>query len=398
MSRPPFLISNRKGTELWPRAIQTPTVTRVNVTAGNSANAEAGREVVRAAAANDPDKLKAMLGRLTELYGGRLSESAGADVKDVIAVVQRALGSARQAFLNMRAGSDLGVLNFVQRVQNVGPGVRLRYVRNGPQEFEYIDIDVEQLLPAVFVPPQRIPIYLWGDWFVFTIAWGEDASLIDPLVRIKSQMGYSGWSGFIAREEDYLAYSPGKTEQWVKWLGGYVIGRDTDGDKPPWEDGTRGRTGETRTFWIDLKPLKALVVPRLTVELWGSVYAWHEYPANTVIMKGGFVGDKGERPTTGGNAYARADVERRVPPASVGSNEGLELDFLNGPYWGYLYPYNDPEFNPNSYGDVWYRVQHKYDFDLDLRTKTLKIKKVMGAFKLMSDLGIKPFTDVNLFP
>lgn len=157
MSKPPFIISNRAGTELWPNTTQIPTTYRV-VTRGEGLSA---KEI---------------------------------DLANKIALqaVDRNAGRIKQFFLRQRMASDLGIVNFTSNGTKLTDGIYVQYRRNSTLEH----LEVRANANAVLTNEELLKQTTYSRvWILIEPQWGEDTPDLDCLLRMSApfKSDFVGW-------------------------------------------------------------------------------------------------------------------------------------------------------------------------------------------------------------
>lgn len=111
MSKPPFLISSRTGSELWQNTIQPPTITKLEISAK-----------------------------------GLTAEEINAAEKLARAKVEEAAGPLKQYFLRQRQASDGGIAKWATHATKLGSAISVKYMRNHALEELHVRVDANVLL------------------------------------------------------------------------------------------------------------------------------------------------------------------------------------------------------------------------------------------------------------
>lgn len=214
VARPPFFISSRKGTSLWPNVTQQPVVVRINATSGGASlsgedNAAAVR-IVQAAMDGDKGTIEDYLFKRDVITPGR-AEGGAAEIADTATRLSQMGGMIRQVYLRQRQLSDSGIVNFTQRDMPVAPGVRVRYVRNNDMEFLYVSVDVNVAIPQL-IPPERLEVIPPDRFLLVKAMFDEDRGFdLDCMLRIKKPLvsKCAGWPA-VRRSKSYPHASDAK--------------------------------------------------------------------------------------------------------------------------------------------------------------------------------------------
>lgn len=155
MSKPPFLISSRTGSELWQNTIQLPTITKLTINAK-----------------------------------GLTAEEIDAAGKLARAKVDEAAGQLKQYFLSQRQSSDGGVSKWAVHHRKLSDAISVKYMRNHSLEELNVTVDANVLL-------RKNPQYRTIKPLLTTEGWkvqlqsgflnGESALEVDDPKRIRVQ-------------------------------------------------------------------------------------------------------------------------------------------------------------------------------------------------------------------
>lgn len=157
MSKPPFIISNRTGRELWQNTIQLPTITTVEYE-GIGDTAEEKAEALKAARRHYDENF----------------------------------GLVKQYYLRMRSSSDLGVAKYAHHSTKLAPGLVATYDRNYDRERLHIKSSV-QVKIDVYDPknPQNQPLTVDIMWLIDTTGstgGGENAPITLAMAQQYSEV------------------------------------------------------------------------------------------------------------------------------------------------------------------------------------------------------------------
>ncbi len=132
VSKPPFLISNRTGPELWQKTTQLPTVTTIETEGIGSTDEE--REAAHK-------------------YARRLIDENS--------------GLIKQYFLRMRGSSDLGVSKYVHHSSKLAPGITATYDRNFERERLQVRASARASISVSEGTSPTAPLLVTSGWVVF---------------------------------------------------------------------------------------------------------------------------------------------------------------------------------------------------------------------------------------
>lgn len=132
MSKPPFILSNRNGTKLWPNTIQQMPVQRVKLS-GTGLSAQ------------EIELAKQLVNHTIDQNVGRL----------------------KQFFLMCSNAANIGIVDYTQRRMILGPGIGIVYIRNGPREEMVVTADANAVIESASVKTGR---QLIGDHLLIGLA------------------------------------------------------------------------------------------------------------------------------------------------------------------------------------------------------------------------------------